>query len=117
MTRQPLDDPLFAADDFVDPGGVSAGAPADALAADLGLDALALDVDDLLPAADGSVIFDADVPLAIDLAAGRSVIDSGIAQADAQAGGESVAGYHYVALDDGLTLFYPPEASLVLLDG
>jgi hypothetical protein len=63
------------------------------------------------------VIFEADVPFAIELAGGRSVVDSGIAAGDAQADGEPVAGYRYIALDDGVTLFYPPETSLVLVEG
>ena len=112
MARGSLDSPLFDADDFVDPGGIETGLPAQGH----DTDPLALALDDLLPASDGSVIFDADVPVAVEFTGGRHIIDRGVADDRAEAGGDSVAGYHYVAFDDGLTLFYPPEASLVLVE-
>ena len=113
MAHNRLDSPLFDADDFVDPAGLDV----DASPERAGGEALALALEDLLPASDGSVIFDADMPVELECAGDRHVIDRGIADAQAEANGESVAGYHYVVFGDGLTLFYPPETSLVLVEG
>lgn len=119
MARRPLENPLTDHAAFPEPvpvpePGKVDGATEQPVPAS---DAFALNIDDLLPASDGSVIFDADVPVSVELAAGRSVVDSGTAGEAAQAGGVSVAGYRYVALDDGLTLFYPPDSALVVVDG
>jgi hypothetical protein len=119
MARRPLENPLTDQAAFPEPGKVPEFGKIDE-AAELpssGSDAFALNIDDLLPASDGSVIFEADVPVSVELAAGRSVVDSGTAGDAAQAAGVSVAGYRYVALDDGLTLFYPPDSALVVVDG
>jgi hypothetical protein len=125
MARRPLENPLtdhaaFPEPDPVsEPGKVPESGKVDVAAEQPvpASDAFALNIEDLLPASDGSVIFDADVPVSVELAAGRSVVDSGTAGEAAQAGGVSVAGYRYVALDDGLTLFYPPDSALVVVDG
>jgi hypothetical protein len=76
--------------------------------------AFTLDVADLLPAEDGSVVFDDDgFPIALSGAA--DVTAAGVAAAEAIAGGQAVGGYSYVVLGSGLTVYYPPESDVSLV--
>jgi hypothetical protein len=119
--RPALDSPLHAdADDLVPHAAVAGdsangdGGPAEPAGwqAEPAATGITLSLDDLLPADDGSVIFDADV--GVTLTDTGAVAASGVAPPEARAGGMDVGGYQFVTLESGLTLYYPSDASLIL---
>jgi hypothetical protein len=110
-TGPALESPLLADE----PPLVPEGAAVEALSGGDGDAGITLSVEDLLPAADGSVIFDADV--GVTLTDAGAIRDAGTAPADARAGGQDVGGYQFVALETGLTLYYPPDAPVAFTHG
>ena len=76
---------------------------------------ITLSVQDLLPADDGSVIFDTDLQVTLTDAAG--ILARGTAPVESTAGGQDVSGFQYLALDTGVTLYLPRDTTLTLLDG
>lgn len=109
-SRPPLESPLLADEPALVPEAAAAGPlPRD------GGTGITLSVEDLLPADDGSVIFEGDVDVALTGACG--VREAGTAPADARAGGQDVGGYQFLALESGVTLYYPADAPLVFIQG
>lgn len=76
---------------------------------------ITLSVQDLLPADDGSVIFETDLQVTLTDAAG--IVARGTAPVESIAGGQDVSGFQYFALDTGVTLYLPPDTTLTLLEG
>lgn len=73
-----------------------------------------LPIDALLPDADGAVVLDDLVGASIDLEASTAVAHQGVVAGDVEAAGRDVSGMAYVALENGVTLYYPPEADITV---
>jgi hypothetical protein len=93
----PLDRPL------PDHAGADAAAPE-----------ITLSVADLLPAEDGSVIFDTD--LDVGLTDHPAVVSRGTAASESVAGGQDVSGFQYLAFETGMTVYVPPNTALSLVE-
>lgn len=73
---------------------------------------LVLSLEMLLPDADGAVVLDDMLSAQIDLEDGVGVAGQGIVEAAIEAGGRDVIGLAFVALENGVTLYYPPDADI-----
>ena len=73
---------------------------------------LVLPMDALLPDADGAVVLEDFGAARIALSGDVGVSGRGIVEASIEAAGQDVAGLAYVALENGVTLYFPPEADI-----
>ncbi|MEO1250543.1 MAG: hypothetical protein AAFW76_12020, partial [Pseudomonadota bacterium] len=73
-----------------------------------------LPIEALLPDADGAVVLDDLVGATIDLEASTAVAHQGVVAGDVEAAGRDVSGMAYVALENGVTLYYPPDADITV---
>lgn len=77
-------------------------------------DRLVLPLEALLPDSDGAVVLDDIMSAEIDLAGTVGVTERGIVEANIEAAGRDVTGHAYVALENGVTLYYPPDADIMV---
>lgn len=77
-------------------------------------DRFVLSVDMLLPDADGAVVLDGFAGASITLAASTAIAEQGVVAEDLQAAGQDVSGMTYVALENGVTLYYPAGADITI---
>ena len=106
--------------------GDPAGDITDAVAADIGGEALSFDsseiddqmilsLTDLLPDSRGDVVlFNEAGPLAVNIMTDSPVTESGTADHYVTSAGVDVSGYHFCTFEAGLTIYYPPEIDLLI---
>ncbi len=73
-----------------------------------------LPIEALLPDADGAVVLDDLVGALIDLEASTAVAHQGVVAGEVEAAGRDVSGMAYVALENGVTLYYPTDADITV---
>jgi len=106
--------------------GDPAVALTDAVAADIGGEALTFDsadiddqmilsLNDLLPDSRGDVVlFNEAGPLAVNIISDSRVTESGTADHYVTSAGVDVSGYHFCTFEAGLTIYYPSEIDLLI---
>lgn len=75
---------------------------------------LVLPIGALLPDADGSIVLDDLMGAQIDLDGSTGVSGRGIVEASIEAAGRDVTGLAFVALENGVTLYFPQGADITV---
>ncbi|GBD43417.1 hypothetical protein HRbin40_00890 [bacterium HR40] len=81
-------------------------------------DRVVLNLSELLCDENGEVVLYNDSGFRrVVLEADARPVAQGMAEPHLTASGEQVAGYAYVAFDNGMTLYYPPDLELIVVPG